>query len=261
MSPRSTRRSSRSDASSHATYWNDSRRPLSVLIFLLPLILVYELGLALVLRSDRGVVTNYAHEMLLRFFEQFGLSAAGGLYLGGVVIIVVLLVWHLLNRDPWQVNFGTIGTMAIEAIALTLPLLVLGQLIARAASPLFAGPDQFDSLDAVSRLTISVGAGLYEELLFRMLLIALLHTVMVDMIGASHQLGLTLAVVVSAAAFTWYHPLADASGRLSTPKLAFYFLAGLYFGAIFALRGFGIVVGVHALYDVVTSLLLSATDQ
>ncbi len=63
--------------------------------------------------------------------------------------------------------------------------------------------------------------------------------------------------VTSAAAFTIYHPVEAASGGVSIRKVAFYFLAGLYFGGIYVLRGFGIVVAVHALYDIVTVLLLT----
>ena len=249
-------------ASDH--YWVVARRPLQILAFLLPLIIAYELGLALLLRSEQGVLTNKAHETLLVFFERLGVPAAGGLYLGGVAIVVVLLVWHLLNRDRWRIDPAAIGRMAAESLILTLPLLVLGQLISR--SPLGSwgswsggGPPetQFVELGLWSKMAISVGAGLYEELLFRMVLIAVLHTLLVDVAKVSHATGASVAVLVSAVAFTLYHPIHDELGDLSVRKLSFYFLAGLYFGAIYVLRGFGIVVAVHALYDIITVLLLA----
>jgi hypothetical protein len=251
-------------------YLNISRRPLQILAFLLPLIVLYEIGLVMLLRSEHGVLTNKAHQSLLQFFNAFGVAPSSGFYLGGIVIVVVLAVWHVLNRDPWTVDYGAVGIMGVESLALTVPLLVLGQILTHASMPalnlelLAQSAPSGDSgvslagLSLVSKLAISVGAGLYEELMFRMLLIAVLHTLLVDVGKASHNVGAIIAVVVSAAAFTAYHPLRDAAGGLSVQKLAFFFLAGLYFGAIYVVRGFGIVVGVHALYDIVTVSLLSS---
>jgi hypothetical protein len=236
------------------SYWTISRRPLQILAFLLPLILAYELGLALVLRSDAGVLTNKAHETLLRFFAAFGVTPTGSLYLGGVVIVVVLLLWHVLNRDRWRVYPKVAGLMACEALLLTLPLLVVARLMSRdpaAGQSAAATVPQLHELNLWSRMAISVGAGLYEELMFRMLLIAVVHTLLVDVGKVPHLPGAAIAVAVSAAAFMLYHPLQDASGRFVPASAIFFFLAGLYFGAVYAARGFGIVVGVHALYDII----------
>ncbi len=240
-------------------YADASRQPLSILVFLLPLVVAYEIGLSLLLRSSEGVLTNKAHETLLRFFEEFGIAASGGLYLGGAAIVVVLLIWHLLTRDPWRIDPATPGLMAVESLLLSLPLIVLGVVVAGrldgavatggvgAAAP--AGSD-LASLGILSGLAISIGAGLYEELLFRMLLIAVLHTLLVDVGKTGSALGAGIAVVVSAAAFTWYHPVAGLAGGL------LYFLAGLYFGGVYVVRGFGIVVGAHACYDILIVLLM-----
>ena len=111
------------------SYWVWSKQPLPILSFLLHLIVAYEVGLALLLRSSEGVLTNKAHETLLRFFEAFGLPASGGLYLGGAVIVVVLLVWHVLTRAPWRVDLATPGLMAVESLVWTIPLIVLGLVI------------------------------------------------------------------------------------------------------------------------------------
>ena len=62
-------------------------------------------------------------------------------------------------------------------------------------------------------MSISIGAGLYEELLFRMMLIAVLHTLLVDVGKLASPVGATIAVVISAAAFTAYHPLKDGCLR------------------------------------------------
>ena len=151
--------------------------------------------------------------------------------------------------------------MAGESLVLTLPLLVLSLLISgRDLSALAATPQiQLAELGLWSKMAISIGAGLYEELLFRMVLIALVHTLLVDLARLPNTAGTTLAVLLSAAAFTIYHPLGDEMGVVSVGKVVFYFMAGLYFGAIYVLRGFGIVVAVHALYDILTLSMLSAS--
>ncbi len=247
------------------SYWHASRKPLQILAFLTPLVIAYELGLAMFLRSREGVLTNKAHETLLLFFDTFGLTAAGGLYLGGAAILVVLIIWHLLAHDPWRIDPATPALMAAESLGLTIPLLVLAFIIggstAAAALPATGtatAPD-LAQLSIWAKLSISIGAGLYEELLFRMMLIAVLNTLLVDVGKLASPVGAAIAVVISAAAFTGYHPLKDATGALSWRRIVFYFLAGLYFGVVYVTRGFGIVVGTHAFYDILVVSMLSDT--
>lgn len=243
-------------------YLETSKRPLQILAFLLPLIVAYEIGLALLLRSEHGVLTNKAHETLLKFFAAFGVAPSSGFYLGGIAVVVVLLLWHVLARDAWRIDWPALGVMACESLLLALPLIALGQIVIRvlAADVAFAPGGQSASLEGLSlwsRISISIGAGLYEELMFRMLLIAVIHTLLVDVGKASSRLGATVAVIVAAAAFTAYHPLTGPDGVVSAQKVVFFLLAGLYFGAVYVVRGFGIVVAVHALYDILTVSLLS----
>lgn len=234
---------------------------MTILCFLLPLIALYEIGLALFLRSEQGTITNIAHETLIYFFQTFGISDTGGLYLGGIAIIVVLLVWHILARAPWRLDGRTVSIMAVESLLLALPLIALGLLInQRVIQPETAPPAAgvasatFGELDVWTGLTISIGAGLYEELMFRMLLIALVHTILVDVAKLPHGLGAVIAVTIAAVAFTIYHPLFSENEQLRWASVLFYFLAGLYFGLVYVVRGFGIVVGVHAAYDIIIVL-------
>lgn len=273
-SPRSSPRNPRlaPDESGLRGYVERSRRPLHILLFLLPLIIAYELGLALLLRSEQRVLTIEAHRWLIHFFDVVGIARQTGLHLGGAAIVAVLVAWHLLRSDSWRLDGRTIGVMVLEAVMLTVPLLVLGRLLAETrltgfamtSLPLLAGSGAENAADGhplapLPALTISIGAGLYEELMFRMLLIAVLHTLAVDVFKTSHTAGATIAILVSAIAFTAYHPLQLADGSVSMQRLVFYFLAGLYFAGVYVLRGFGIVVAVHALYDVVTVMVLNSS--
>lgn len=244
-------------------YFLEARRPIQILAFLLPLVIAYELCLAVLLPAGDGLVnTVEAHRALLRFFAVFGIHPTGGLYIGGLAIVLVMLAWHLLTRERWHVDPGVTGLMAVEAVALALPLLVISRIVAgpapAAAVVAAAAPRSFADLDIASQMAISVGAGLYEELMFRMILIALIHTLLVDLAGLRHPVGAVAAIAVSALAFTMYHDLHAAGGGISLHRVAFYLLAGLYFGAVYTLRGFGLVVGGHAVYDIITVLLAAA---
>lgn len=219
-------------------------RPLPILLFLTPLIAMYEVGSTLYLTdTETGVVreTIRAHALFARFFELFGV---GGAMLPGVALVVVLLIWHVMGGFPWRVRPTTLALMALEAAAWTLPLFVLGQaaeLVALAAAESEGRP-----LGGLA--TIAIGAGLYEELLFRMVAIAAVHFVLVDLLKMKDSYGQIGAIVVAAIAFAVYHDE-------WTSNMVFFLAAGLYFGALYVYRGFGIVVAAHAFYDLIVLTL------
>lgn len=223
------------------SYWARSTQPLPVLLFLAPLIALYEIGSTLYLTDpDTGHVreTIRAHALFSRFFELFGV---GGAMLPGVAMIVVLLLWHIMSRQSWRVRPQILLLMAAESAAWTLPLFVLGQAaeLAALAAP---APSPDRSFGALA--TIAIGAGLYEELLFRMVAIAAVHFILVDLFNMKETPGRLGAIAIAAIAFAVYHD--DWSANL-----VFFLLAGLYFGGLYVYRGFGIVVATHAIYDLV----------
>lgn len=267
------------------SYGDLSKRPLHILLFLLPLVLLYEIGAAVFLAGEGVIESIRAYRLLAEFFHRLGVS---GLYLPGVAMVVVLLVWHLLRRDRWRARGGVLLGMLAESLFWTPPLLVLGQMVRRIpnipdtarpigaaaefaissvgelAAPILgpalasasaAGGDAFAALTLPARATLAVGAGLYEELLFRFVAISMFHFIAVDVGGLKHRTGNVVAVTLAALAFALYHDIAAPAGGVDLILAGFYFVAGLYFGLIFVLRGFGIVVAVHVIYDMVVLLL------
>jgi hypothetical protein len=233
-----------------------SMRPLHILAFLLPLIGLYELG-SIIYLSDpgRGIIeTIAARNILSGFFEAFGVAT---FYLPGIALLVVLLIWHVLVKDRWTLDLRVLGGMGMESALWMLPILILGKLIAPQTIPAaMASPDGFHDLGLGARVTLSVGAGIYEELLFRLIAIAAVHFVVVDLLRAKAPAGYVAAAIVSAAAFALYHDIRSPEGLIQWPLAAFYFAAGLYFAGLYIVRGFGIVVATHALYDIVVLAIL-----
>lgn len=248
------------------SYWRLSVTPLHILVFLVPLIIFYEIGSVLYLQNATSgtMRTVGARAIMTRFFDAFG---APGLHLPAVALVVVLLTWHIFTREKWRIYPGVIIGMAMEAAALVLPLLVLGLIVDRRLGPALgmeesarfielAGVATTSDLRALAwqeRLTLSVGAGLYEELVFRLVLITAVHALLADVFRLNKGTAAVIACVVSAVSFALYHDVSigGARGTADLKVLVFLTVAGLYFGVLFLVRGFGIVVAVHALYDIV----------
>jgi len=229
-------------------YFSRSREPLHILLFLAPLVIAYEFGAALFLAgADGGVAKDIrAHRLLADVFEAFGV---GGFYLPGILIVVVLLVWQIISRRPWRVRPTTLGGMLLESAVWTMPLLVLAQLIAgrETAAAALAEVGSLEDLSLSARATIAIGAGLYEELLFRLVAIAAVHLLLADVVGVPPRAADALSVLAAAVAFALYHD--DPS------NFVFYAAAGVFFGGLFIARGLGIVVATHAIYDLVVLVL------
>lgn len=228
------------------SYIEDTHRPLHCLVFLLPLVVLYEIGTAWLHPDPAAADQSRVIAFLLfqRFLEVLG---AGSVLLPGIAVVVILLVWHIATGEPWRVRVRTVLWMAAESVALGVPMIVLSSIVSSKAAPVLMtlSPQHAYMMD---RLLLSVGAGIYEELIFRLMLISLLHLVMVDIAKVREQKAAVIIVMVAAVVFSLYHYLGPETFAWSS--FAFRTIAGLYLGAIFVVRGFGIAVGAHAAYDI-----------
>lgn len=240
-------------AGKSGSYTSLSMRPLHVLCFLIPFMVLYEAGSFLYLRvpAHQGMMeTIGARSIFAGFFDAFGIAS---FHIPPIALCTILLTWHVLEHDPWRIRPRVLAGMVAESILWTLPLLVFGLLFAvgRPALALASSDESLTRLSWQARLTLSAGAGVYEELLFRLIIVTAVHFVVVDLLQGTRGVGFTIGAVVSAVSFALYHNVSHPGGGIDLGLLAYYSFAGLYFAALFIFRGFGMAVAVHALFDAV----------
>jgi hypothetical protein len=243
------------------SYWSRSQRPLQALIFLLPLIVVYEVGMAIYADASQPARHIFARSLLRDFFEIFG---ATGYYLPGLIVVVVLLAMHFARGDPFRLEPRLYWLMATESAAAALPLFVFMLVLFRQPAPAAVTLGSLlDNSTWQEAMLSAIGAGIYEELLFRLIGIALLHMLFVDVLSLPHRWGAMLSIGLSAVAFALYHFSDPKTNPFDWGKCLFYVAAGVYLAGVYVVRGFGIVAGTHAIYDVLVGILhlLAARQQ
>ena len=104
-------------------------------------------------------------------------------------------------------------------------------------------------------LILCLGAGIYEELVFRLIVLTILTLLVKDLLQCPGRFGTLLVVLISALMFSGYHYLGPEPFHWRT--FAFRTLAGIYFGVLFLARGFGVTAATHAAYDILVLLVLA----
>jgi hypothetical protein len=237
------------------SYWEESRSHRYSLVFALPLLLTYELLEAVApVRLQGGVVRNGADVLLTGLFTAvFGLRGPM-VFMAFVIGGALVLIWR--DRRSGPVRPGLFALMLAESAALALVFgLVVGIATVQLLGPLrslAAGADPTTG-SALTRLTLSLGAGLYEELLFRVVLVALVSNGL-RLLGFARITSGVVAVLAGAVIFSAFHYVGPLGDPLRLESFVFRALAGVAFSALYLTRGFGITAWTHALYDVAVLL-------
>lgn len=231
-------------------YWQETRRPRYSLVFALPLLALYE-ALAAALGGEGTVVVRNGADVLLK--SVFGaLGGHRGVLAFGVLLLAggAWLVVRDARRHGWPRPAPFVG-MAVESVvyaallgtaASTLTAAVLG------AGGLAAGGAA--AFDLPTQLMLSLGAGLYEELLFRVLVVSALLALARRGFGWSAGWSGAFAGTLSALVFSAFHYVGPYGDRLVLASFTYRAVAGLLLSGLYVARGFGIAAWTHALYDV-----------
>ena len=231
------------------SYWQLSSSPLTSLVFTLPLVLDYEGG---VLLLGRGSPRNGADVWLRHLLDALGF---GQYFLLPLLTVLGLLAWQFLSQDRWRFSLAVLPGMTAECLLWAVALVALGRL-QQTLWPLAVAGLQFgdEGRGVFARLVGYCGAGLYEEVLFRLLLLPV-------SVWACARLGCTpvasgfWAVALSSLLFSAAHYVGPLGDAFSLYSFTFRAIAGVFFALLFLTRGFGIAAGTHFVYDLLVGLL------
>ena len=230
-------------------YWRSTRAPRYSLLFALPLLVAYEL-LARAVASDSGI-RNGADVLLKSLFimlgGRHGLTAFAVLVLGTGTVLVVQ-DWRRSGAPTPRFFLG----MWIESVVYAA---CFGGITGLLTGLLLNGPRglaviQGTALGPGEQFVLSLGAGVYEELLFRVVLVSLLARLAV--VGFKWRPGPSgaFAIVLGAFLFSAFHYVGPFGDTLELGSFTFRMVAGLLLNGLYLARGFGIAAWTHALYDV-----------
>lgn len=240
-----------------ATYWRLVRAPRYSVSFAFPLLAAYEVLAFVLSQFEVAGVRNGADVLLKSLFLALGgrrgVAAFGAVVVGGGL----LLVWRDLRKSGGvrpryflymaaeSVAYAMVfGGVAATLTGLLLPFTILVGRVSDVGEGTLAG------LGLPTQLMISLGAGIYEELLFRVLLVSGLTLVASRIFHWRRGMVSLVAVVTAALIFAAFHYIGPYGEPLALGSFLFRTIAGLLFSGLYVLRGFGITAWTHALYDV-----------
>ncbi|HWK88647.1 MAG TPA: CPBP family glutamic-type intramembrane protease, partial [Longimicrobium sp.] len=231
-------------------YFEVTRTHTYSLLFALPLLVAYEAG-ALLISGRQAGLRNGADVLLRTLLAAGGVSGTLG-FTALLVLGAAVLVGLERRRKRVPVEGRVFGLMVCESAAYALAfgavIAVATRILLGGMVPMQAGPG-LERLPLLDGVVLSLGAGIYEELLFRVLLtgglFAILRATKLKRTNAA-----VLAAVASALVFSAFHYVGAYAYPFELSTFTFRFLAGLAFSGLFIARGFGITAWTHALYDV-----------
>lgn len=236
------------------TYWQASRAPRYSLLFALPLLIVYQV-LTLVAPAGPGGagVRNGADIMLQMLFVWIAGVWGPRLFMLCLIGVGAWLIAKDIRSHRGGLKPALLGLMLVEALCLSL---IFGIVVGGLTAALLGNPPGAmaiglqQHLGRWTLLMLSIGAGIYEELLFRVLLVGALAWGATTLLGWRPLPAGIAAAIVGALVFSAFHYIGPYGDRLNIYSFVFRAIAGMFFSGLYLLRGFGITAWTHSLYDV-----------
>ena len=232
------------------SYLLKSRTSFYSFLFTLPLFFLYEVNILFLSRDDILVVRNGADFLMRNILESFDIY---GLYGLGLVFFLGLLVTYIffIKEDQQQeVNVNFLFIMLAESMLWSVVLyFLLFKFMVLLMNPV--------GKTILQQVTLAIGAGIYEEFLFRVLLIAGLSGILGFVFMWDKTFKNIIAVVLSGGIFSAFHFMGEYGDFFSMELFLIRFFAGLILGVLYMYRGFGITAYTHSIYDLIVLIRMT----
>ena len=226
-----------------SNYWRYSRSAYYSAIAALPLLVIYEI-LIVLSKSPYWGIRNAADVWIRTFLMAFDLQAQHLTFvLIGISLALIPIAKSRARGIKLKANFFAL--MFAESLAFSLVLGVVLQSILRMGGLSSGGLGS----GLMQNLALSVGAGLFEEIIFRVLLLNLLF-LLLSPLFKKKVVSAVVAVLLASFLFSLSHYVGTMADTWQLYSFLFRWAAGLLFTVLYFVRGFAITAYTHALYDI-----------
>ena len=226
-----------------SNYWRFSRSVYYSVVAALPLLVVYEI-LIILTQSRYWGIRNAADMWIRTFLMAFDLQAQHLTFVMiGIAFALIPLAKTRSSGVKLKANYFLL--MFAEAFAYSLVLGVALQYILRLSGLNAGGPGN----GALQNFALSLGAGLFEEIIFRVLLLNLLFFLL-SYVFKSKVTTAVISVLAASFLFSLSHYIGSMADSWQLYSFMFRWIAGMLFTVLYFVRGFAITAYTHALYDI-----------
>jgi len=229
----------------YQTYFSASQNLLYSLVVIFPMLFLYELlGFINNFEADYQI-RNGADALIREFFSIFGPNSH--LFYGLTLLLIFFSVAfrHRQILIMGELNIRFLVLMVIESFFWCTGLLIA----MKGSNTLFlASPIRLDILE---QFYLSVGAGIWEELIFRFGLISVFVYIINSLFRYGKSFSLLLSLFLSGVIFSLFHYMGIYGDIFTWQIFILRTIAGIFLGGVFLFRGLGISVYTHILYDMV----------
>ena len=184
------------------SYWTQSRSPLYSFLFTIPIFVIYEIGIFFISKDDVWVLRNGADALMRQLLASFGIF---GLYGIGAIFLFVFIIVFIRQKQQWDktdIHFDYLLLMTAESGVWALCLyFLLSNVLVGLMNPI--------GKSIIQQVTLAIGAGIYEEFLFRVLLIYGLNGILGFIFQWSVNIRRWGAMIVAAGIFSAFHFIGD----------------------------------------------------
>ncbi|NGP88638.1 CPBP family intramembrane glutamic endopeptidase [Fodinibius halophilus] len=211
----------------------------------LPLLLAYEVLIYIAQPNAEQIVRISVDVWVKTLFSYVGQDV-----LSITLIFVALLGIYVLYSERNRLSSLKLRYFGVMILESSVYAFILGLLLTVTVSNLLqmVQTSPMESLSIIQQLALSLGAGLYEELFFRVILVTSLLYIF-KRLFSNNYISWGSAIILAALIFSFVHYVGVMGDPFTFGSFLFRFLFGLALNAIYLWRGFGIAAWTHAIYD------------
>jgi membrane protease YdiL (CAAX protease family) len=234
-------------------YFENTNNLLYSFLVSLPLFFLYEILILISQPSSDAIVRISVDVWIKSLFTSLGVSAISFSLL--IIAIVGLFILYKEKDRLKTLKFVYFPVLLLEATFYAIVVAFISQSLVSFMLNM-AVSDPIATLTTTQKLALSLGAGLYEELFFRVILVTVFILIFTKVLGKKWA-AVVAAVVLSALLFSAVHYIGSMGDAFTMGSFLYRFLFGLILNGIYVWRGFGVTAWTHAIYDIMVVAFLS----
>lgn len=225
-------------------YLKETRQPVYSAVLILPFVCIYHAGTLLL----HTTYINGADALIIRILSSLSVHS---IFASALVLILSFVIWQMRTRASWRIKKSMLLAYFLESIFFALFLIFA-----------FSWLDTHINLATarekrtLANFALYCGAGIYEELFFRGFLLGTLLLLFHHFFPGKKGMASAAAATLAAILFAAFHYIGPTGDIFTLGSFAQRALGGLYFSALFVMRGFGLTAASHAIYDIFVGIIL-----